>query len=281
MTPVDTKTSKGRPPARTASQRGSHSAGRRGSRMDPRISARRTAVMKEQGRRRLRVLVIALAATGCLVGAWFLVHSPLFSARSVTVTGNVHETAAQVEAQAGLTGHPPLLDVNTGAAASAIEQLPWVRTATVHVSWPDGVHIVVTEETPRLVVSDPGGRWVSLSADGRVLSTSTSRPPGLILLTVPQVPGAPGSVVSARDEPGLRVASSLPASFAAQVTAVTVEPAGWIQLAMTTPILVDVGSDTELTAKYEDVSSILAGATLHNGDVIDVSVPDAPTVTPG
>jgi hypothetical protein len=37
----------------------------------------------------------------------------------------------------------------------------------------------------------------------------------------------------------------------------------------------------ELTAKYEDVSSILAGATLHNGDVIDVSVPDAPTVTSG
>lgn len=281
MTPVDTKTGKGRPPARAATQRGSHSAGRAGSRMDPRISARRTAVMKQQGRRRLRVLVIALAATGCLVGAWFLLHSPVFSARSVTVTGNVHETAAQVEAQAGLTGHPPLLDVNTGAAASAIEQLPWVRTATVHVSWPDGVHVVVTEETPRLVVSDPGGRWVTLSADGRVLSTSTSRPPGLILLAVPQVPGAPGSVVSARDEPGLRVASSLPTSFAAQVTAVTVEPAGWIQLAMTTPILVDIGSDTELTAKYEDVSSILAGATLHNGDVIDVSVPDAPTVTSG
>jgi hypothetical protein len=29
------------------------------------------------------------------------------------------------------------------------------------------------------------------------------------------------------------------------------------------------------------VTSILAGATLHNGDVIDVSVPDAPTVTAG
>ena len=66
------------------------------------------------------------------------------------------------------------------------------------------------------------------------------------------------------------------------MTAVTVEPAGWVQLALTTPI---VGRHrhrpTELTAKYEDVSSILAGATLHNGDVIDVSVPDAPTVTPG
>jgi cell division septal protein FtsQ len=249
--------------------------------MDPRISARRTAVTREQGRRRLRVLVIGLVATGCLVAAWFLLHSPLFSARSVTVTGNVHETTAQVEAQGGLARHPPLLDVNTGAAAAAIEQLPWVRTATVHVSWPDGVHIEVDEEVPRLVVSEPGGRWVSLSADGRVLSVSTARPPGLILLTVPQAPGAPGTVIPAKDEPGLRVAATLPASFAAQVTAVTVEPAGWIQLALTTPIVVDVGTAAELTAKYEDVSSILAGATLHNGDVIDVSVPDAPTVTPG
>jgi len=60
---------------------------------------------------------------------------------------------------------------------------------------------------------------------------------------------------------------------------VTVEPRGWVQLAMTTPVMVDIGSASQLTEKYEDVSSILAGATLHNGDVIDVSVPDAPTVT--
>jgi cell division septal protein FtsQ len=249
--------------------------------MDPRISARRTAVQKEQGRRRLRVLVIGLAGTGVLVGAWFLIHSPIFSARSVTVTGNVHETAAAVQAQAGLASQPALLDVNAGAAAAAIERLPWVRTAAVHVSWPDGVHIAVTEEIPRFVVSEPGSRWDSLSADGRVLGVSATRPAGLLLLTVPQAPGAPGTVLSVKDAPGLRVASTLPASFAAQVTAVTVEPAGWVQLALTTPIVVDIGSAAQLTAKYEDVSSILAGATLHNGDVIDVSVPQAPTVTAG
>ncbi len=205
----------------------------------------------------------------------------MFSARAVTVTGNVHESAAQVVAQAGLSGQPPLLDVNTGAAAARIEHLPWVASAAVHVSWPDGVHIVVTEETPRLVASEPGGQWASLSADGRVLSVSATRPPGLVLLTVPQAPGPPGSELPARDEAGLRVASTLPVSFAAQVTGVTVEPAGWVQLSMTTPIAVDIGTATALAAKYEDVSSILAGATLHNGDVIDVSVPDAPTVTEG
>jgi len=249
--------------------------------MDPRISARRTAVQREQGRRRLRVLAIVAGALMVLVGAWFVLHTPLFGARSVTVTGNTHETAAQVVAQAGLADHPPLLDIDAGAAAARIEELPWVRTATVGVSWPDGVHIVITEETPRLVVSVGAGSWASLSDDGRVLSSSPTRPPGLLLLSVPQPPGAPGTELPAKDEAGLRVASTLPASFAAQVTTITLEPAGWVQLALTTPILVDIGSATELTAKYEDVSSILAGATLHDGDVIDVSVPDAPTVTPG
>ena len=61
----------------------------------------------------------------------------------------------------GLAEHPPLLDVNAGAAAARIEQLPWVRRATVRVSWPDGVHIAVTEETPRFVASAPGGRWAA------------------------------------------------------------------------------------------------------------------------
>ncbi len=184
-------------------------------------------------------------------------------------------------AQAGLAGHPPLLDINAGAATERIEQLPWVRTASVHVSWPDGVHIAVTEETPRFVASVPGGRWETVSNDGRVLGSAAARPPGLLLLSVPEPPGAPGTVLSVKDAAGLRVASTLPASFAAQVTAVTVEPAGWVQLTMTTPIAVDIGTADELSAKYEDVSSILAGATLHTGDVIDVSVPDAPTVTSG
>jgi len=237
--------------------------------------------MREQGRRRLRVLTIGLIATAVIAGAWFLLHSPLFSARSVTVTGAVHETAAQVVAQAGLAGRPPLLDVDTGAAAAALERMPWVRTASVSVSWPDGVHIAVTEETARFLVGAAGGQWDTLSADGRVLSVTPARPPGLLLLSVPRAPGAPGSVLPARDASGLVVASTLPASFAAQVTTVTVEPAGWVQLALTTPISVNIGTPTQLTAKYEDVSSILAGAALHDGDVIDVSVPGAPTVTPG
>ena len=197
----------------------------------------------------------------------------------MTVTGNAHESATQVIDAAGLAGQPPLLDVDAGATAARIEQLPWVRSASVSVSWPDGVHIRI----------DRGDAAFRRERGRRALGEFERRWPGPRGVGGPRgravaAHGAaatrrPGAVLPARDDAGLDVASTLPASFAAQVTGVTVEPAGWVQLSMTTPIAVDIGTATQLTAKYEDVSSILAGATLHNGDVIDVSVPDAPTVT--
>jgi cell division protein FtsQ len=250
--------------------------------MDPRISARRTEVTRAQGRRRLRVVLIGILGTAVLVGLWYVVaHTTLFAARVVTVVGATRETSAQVAAVAGLAARPPLLDVHAATVARAIETLPWVRTATVHVQWPDGVHIVISEETPRLAVSLGAGHWASVAADGRVLANSAAQPAGLLVLHTLAPVGTIGSTLSAKDQAGLAVATTLPASFIAQVTAVTVEPGGWVQLSMTTPITVDIGTATQLGAKYEDVTSILAGTTLHDGDVIDVSVPGAPTVTGG
>jgi cell division protein FtsQ len=247
--------------------------------IDPRISARRTEVTRQLGRRRLRLAGVVLAVIAVLFGIWSLLHSSMFSARVVTVVGAPHETATQVKAAARLATQPPLLDVNTGTAATGIEQLPWVRSASVSLHWPDGVRIVITERVPQLVMSTAGGQWAVLDAGGRVLADVATRPPGLIEVTGPQAPGAPGTALGAADQLGLRIAATLPASFRAQVTEVKVESAGFVQLAMTTPILVDLGDASQLHAKYEDVSAALAAATLHVGDIIDVSVPGAMTVT--
>jgi hypothetical protein len=141
------------------------------------------------------------------------------------------------------------------------------------------VRIVVHEETPRLAMALPDNKWAEISSDGRVLAISATRPAGLLTLAGPDVPTVAGGTLGAKDAAGLAVATTLPPSFVAQVTAVTVEPGGWVRLTMTTPIFVNIGTATQLPAKYEDVSAMLSGTPLHNGDVIDVSVPDAPTVT--
>jgi cell division protein FtsQ len=247
--------------------------------IDPRISARRKAVTRQRGRRRL-VWLIVLGVVGVLVlGGWFVLHAPWFSARAITVRGATHETPAQVIAAGGLTAHPALIDVHPGAVAQGIERLPWVHRATVTVSWPDSVRIAVTEQVPSAEMKTSAGPWALLTSSGRVLSLSPAQVPGMVVLTGPQAPGAAGSTLGAADQVGLSVAATLPTSFKAQVTSVGVQPGQWVQLAMTTPVVVNIGTASQLPSKYEDVTSILAGATLHAGDVIDVSVPDAPTVT--
>jgi cell division protein FtsQ len=253
--------------------------------MDPRISARRTEVTRQQGRRRLRLVGIVVAAGALVFGGWCLLHSSLFSAKAITVVGATHETAAQIEAAAGLATHPPLLDVQTGAAAKGIERLPWVRSASVSVHWPDGVRVVVTERVPQLVMPTAAGQWAVLDTGGRVLAVDATLPPGLIEVVGPSTPSTSstpvvaGTVLGASDQLGLLIATTLPPSFRAQVTAVTVVSPRFVQLTMTTPILVDIGDGSQLHAKYEDVSAALAGATLHDGDTIDVSVPGAMTVS--
>ena len=163
---------------------------------------------------------------------------------------------------------------------AASSGLPWVRAASVSVHWPDGVRVAVTERVPKLVMAATGGQWAEVSAEGRILADVTARPPGLLDADrAPNRPGRPGARSGRPTRLGLQVAAALPVSFKAQVTSVNVESGGWVQLTMTTPILVNIGDSSQLPAKYEDVTALLAGATLHDGDIIDVSVPKAPTVT--
>lgn len=257
--------------------------------LDPRLRQRRAAVARQQGRRRLWVLVALVVASGAVVGGWFLLHSSMLSARVVTVIGSTHTPAAEVESVAGLSDHPPLIDVDPGAVAARLEALPWVRSASVRREWPDGVRVEIVEQAPAAVVAlpDDGGpaaasdRWALVDRAGRVLADASSQPAGLVELVGSGRPGPPGSWLPAVAGPGLTVAATLPEAFSKQVTAVVVGRDGAVTLRMTTPVTIDLGNTTQLEEKYEDAAAVLAGANLVAGDVIDVSVPEAPTVDGG
>ena len=264
--------------------------------LDPRIRARRAEISRSAGRRRLRLLLLALAVVGLAVGGWFLLHSRVLSARVVRVEGSVHTPRAEIVSVAGLAHDPPLIDVNPGAAAARLETLPWVAQATVTRHWPDAVEVNVVERRPAAVVSTtstrtpakstgslrpaPAEPWALVDRTGRVLTLVATPPPGLVHLAGPLHPGRPGSTVPPVALSGLHVAATLPPAFRSQVTTVQVESGGRVHLALTTPVTVDLGTTSQLHQKYEDTAAVLAGGTLVAGDVIDVSVPDSPTVGP-
>jgi len=223
------------------------------------------------------VLVAVVVLAGAAVGSWFLLHTPMFSAKVVTVEGAVHTPAASVAAAAGLASHPPLLDVNTGAAATAIEALPWVKSAQVRRSWPDGVRITLTS------ARRPPSWPTTGASTGRRHWQGPGQPAERAERACPprgarHRAGGRG-LTQPGGRPGLAVLTSLPAAFAAQVSTVSVDATGQVSLALTSPVSVLLGSTAELPAKYEDVASLLAGANLHPGDVLDVTVPDSPVVT--
>ena len=62
---------------------------------------------------------------------------------------------------------------------------------------------------------------------------------------------------------------------------VTVNAGGVVALRMTTPVTFVLGPPTQLHAKFVSIASVIAHATLRPGDVVDVTVPGALTVTGG
>jgi cell division protein FtsQ len=181
---------------------------------------------------------------------------------------------------AGLSGEPPLIDVNPGLVAARVEALPWVAHATVTRDWPDTVTVTVTERVAAAVVVQPGHEDVLVDASGRVLGAVTDAPVGTMVLAVPVTPGRPGTVLGPAAHPGLAVVAQLPASLRPEVARVGVAAGGVVSLTLADNVGVVLGPAVELPAKFEALVSVLTDVSPRAPDVIDVTVPGAPAVGP-
>ncbi len=244
----------------------------------PRLWQRRAAVLREAGRRRLRFVVAGVALLVALCVGMLVLHTPLVAVRQVTVSGADHSGVQAIVAAAGLTGSPPLIDVDPAAAAARVEALPWVAHATVARRWPDAVSVTVTERVPIGAVLRPGGGAAVVDATGRVLAWDPSAPPGLVL-SLPTAPGAPGTALAPADRPGVAVAAALPASVAGRVREVAVD-GGQVRLDLGGGLSALLGSPDELSAKLAALASVLEEARPRGPAVIDLTLPDQPAVGP-
>jgi cell division protein FtsQ len=257
------------------------------SSIDPRIRQRLVAIQRSRGLRRLRWVIGLVGALALVVAIVGLLHTPLFSAQVVTVTGaHPNTSAAAIVTAAGLDHHPPLISTDPGATAGRIEALPYIATAQVQRHWPDGVQITVTERVPvvQMAGPGPGTLWSTLDGYGRTLEVRPDRRPGLIVFIVHTarggIPPTPvGGSLPEQASTGLKVCRTLPPAFSAQVVSVTMAPDTSITMTLNSGITVVVGTASDLTAKYQDVAAILAHGSLHTTSTIDVTVPQSPTVS--
>ncbi len=201
------------------------------------------------------------------------------------VLGARHTPLGEVLAVTGLAARPPLIDVETGADAAALERLPWVRTARVRRDWPDGVTVSIVERRPVAALPLAPGRYALADATGRVLATAPAQPPGVLeVLGAPVAPalgaGRPGSQLPAADRPLLEVAAGLPPGLAGSVRSVEAQAGGDVALRLSAGPLVQLGPALQLDEQAVALSTLLAKVPLHGIVTIDLRVPDAPVLTP-
>lgn len=243
----------------------------------PRLRARRIAVRRNEGRRRLRRLVLLVVIISLIGLGWGAVRSPLLDVDTVEVAGASRTGAEAVMAASGIEPGEPLASIDAGAAEAAVAALPWIATAEIRRDWPGTVTIEVTERTPVAVAAGHDGGWAVLDVAGRVLAVEPEPVEGLPVVMGLESLGPPGSQVA--DEAGaLEVVAILPEALRSEVASVrargrdlVVELRGGGEVRM--------GPPTSLEDKVLAVATVLEEVEVGSLAVLDVTVPSSPVVT--
>ncbi len=191
--------------------------------IDPRIRERRIEVIREAGRRRLRVTLVVTSTIVALGLVYLGVHSPLLNVDHVRVTGAHQETTAQIVRAAGVHKGAALLFVDTRRIAGRIEELPWVQHARVTRDLPGTIRIKITEYAPGVFVRVGAKQVVLAASTGRVIALAHAAPKDAIEVIGEKVAPTVGTMLS---PPAVaQVPAALPRRLRAQVRAIDMAPA--------------------------------------------------------
>ena len=246
-------------------------------RPEPRIARRRLAVARAK-RRRL-VIRIAVVATGALL-IWIALWSPLLKVRNVLVVGGARTSSADVTAAADLGSDDNILFVSSADVVRAVEDLPWVKTASVDRSLPSTVRVRIVERRPAMLLRTAAGSW-TVDKSGYVLQ------PGAVSASLPVV-----ATTSVGDlEPGDRVSSApvraalkgfaaMPRRLARRVEAAFAPAAERLSYALEGDVLVRYGGPERSRDKNEVLAALLERLDDGAEEVgyIDVRVPSSPAI---
>ena len=244
----------------------------------PRFRERRIKVRRDEGRRRLRRLIVLAMVVTTVVGCLAATRSALLDVDRITVTGGGHTLASDVVQAARIANHQPMVEVDVEGARRRVEALPWIAEAKVVRRWPGVVRIDVTERAAVAQVATTDMAWVLIDVDGRLLERVPAPLAGLVRFTKP-VSGEPGDDLGRRLAASRTVAAAIEEPLDRLISDVG-EDAGSVELRLTGGGRVLFGSAEQLPEKLRALEELIGTGTRWC-PVWDVRVPSAPVLTPG
>ena len=257
--------------------------------VDPRMKARRIAVLRAQGRRRLRVLAVVLGIVLLAAAAWGVSRTPLLDVDRITITGTDAASRAEILESSNVSVGRPMLFLDVNEAQRSVASLPWVKSAQVWRDWPGTVRVAVEPRVPAAVVPATEGRTALIDASGYAIgwgpgpAAAADVFDGSGAAAIPHVSvpfsGQLGDIHTAADGP-LAVVAAMPEDLRAWVSTVTLETdrdqmgltlVGGATAVLGEPVLID--------DKISALRAVLATADLECVTTIDVTMPDIVSVT--
>ncbi len=194
--------------------------------MDPRVRARRIAVKRAAGRKRLVWTAAVVGVVLVVVGVLAVFSSSLFAVEQIDVQGATYTSARNdADLQAvidGLRGTAVLV-VDTRAAEVELEQIPWIERAFVTTDFPNRVLIDVRERLPLATYVGSDQRFRVIDRDGRVLDVLDGRPADYMLLSGTGPDLEPGALAGTPFAQAAQLVGALPAELRARTLSASVD----------------------------------------------------------
>lgn len=242
---------------------------------ETRLRARRIAVNRQAGRRRLRRLLVVVALLLVAVGVLASLGSSSFGVREadVRVSGNVYTDQVALRAAIDSVIGTPVVLVDTDALEVEIEAIPWVDEATVRTDLPYGLVIDISEREPVLSYPGPDDLFRVLDGEGRVLDVIDGWPFEYLLLVGVEPPAlAAGEFAPPGYVGAATLGRTLTGSILDRVALIQVDEAGNdLVVVLEDGTEIRFGAARDLFAKLVRLETVYASGTASSAVVIDVS----------
>jgi cell division protein FtsQ len=246
--------------------------------MDPRVRARRIAVSRAKGRKRLIWVAIGAAILVVLVGAIAILASSLFDVRTIDVQGAVYTDPEQLSAIVDQLKGDAILLVDTRQIERQLESIAWVESARVSTQFPHRVFIDIRERKPIATFAGSDSKFRVIDRDGRVLDIVDGVPIDYMLITGANPDVERGQFAGRPFASAAQLAIALPPEVRALTESIGVDAtAGNLTLQLRNDLTVQLGPAADLSTKLVRLLSMVQGG-LEGICGLDVSTPDiAPT----
>lgn len=242
--------------------------------MDPRLRARRIAVKRAVGRRRLKWFVVVGVIVVALTAVLAVLGSSLFEVKHINASGVTARTKASYDtAAAQIEGHPVLL-VDTHKIETELEKNPWIREARVSTDFPDSASVEIVERVAIATYQGADTRWRIIDVDGVVLAVIPGQPLEFMPISGPGAEAEAGGSAGDAFRHAAELVEALSRAARSRTTDVVVSETGELSLEFENTTVV-LGAPENLLNKLTWLEALLQDERATDCAVINVTTRDA------